>query len=155
ISFSPAFDSGYIDRLKELNDIDDKGKKIKNQDKPRTEVVVWDLDEGLLARAGASDQPVIRALYAAGSEQKRKLQQKLAARRPTVGQPASNQAELDAENDRLEARRLGMTATGTALGNIWLRAKSDVTIQGVNKRFGGDWYVSSVTHKIDSGGYKT
>jgi phage protein D len=48
-----------------------------------------------------------------------------------------------------------MTASGSTFGNIWLRAKSNVTVEGVGERFSGDWYVSSVTHKIDGGGYKT
>ena len=48
-----------------------------------------------------------------------------------------------------------MSASGSTFGNIWLRAKSNVQIEGVSERFRGEWYVSSVTHKIDDSGYKT
>jgi phage protein D len=48
-----------------------------------------------------------------------------------------------------------MNASGTTMGNIWLRAKSIVNVEGVSERFNGDWYVNSVTHKIDDNGYKT
>jgi phage protein D len=68
---------------------------------------------------------------------------------------APDQAELDADNDVSESRKLGMTANGSTFGNIWLRAKSNVTLQGVNRRFAGAWYVSQVTHRIDDNGYKT
>jgi hypothetical protein len=36
-----------------------------------------------------------------------------------------------------------------------MRAKCNVSIAGVHERFAGDWYVSSVTHTIDTSGYKT
>ena len=155
ISFAPAFDSGYIDRLKEINDIDDKGRKIKNKDKPQTDIVVGPLPDDVVGRANSADRPIIRKLYDLGKASKLELQKTLTAKRTTVGKVAANQTELDAENDALEGRRLGMTATGTTFGNIWLRAKSKLTIDGVNARFSGDWYVSSVTHKLDTGGYKT
>lgn len=155
ISFSPAFDAGYIDRLKEINDIDDKGRNIKNKEKPQTDIVVWPLRSDVVARANSTDRPIIRQLYDLGKASKLELQKTLSAKRATVGKVAANQTELDAENDRLEGRRLGMTATGTTFGNIWLRAKSKLTIDGINERFSGDWYVSSVTHKLDTGGYKT
>jgi phage protein D len=48
-----------------------------------------------------------------------------------------------------------MTASGTVAGTIWLRAKSTVSVKGTSSRFDGRWYVTSVTHKIDGGGYKT
>ena len=142
-------------RLKEINDIDDKGRKIKNKDKPQTDIVVGPLPDDVVGRANSADRPIIRKLYDLGKASKLELQKTLTAKRTTVGKVAANQTELDAENDALEGRRLGMTATGTTFGNIWLRAKSKLTIDGVNARFSGDWYVSSVTHKLDTGGYKT
>ena len=123
ISFAPAFDSGYIDRLKEINDIDDKGRKIKNKDKPQTDIVVGPLPDDVVGRANSADRPIIRKLYDLGKASKLELQKTLTAKRTTVGKVAANQTELDAENDALEGRRLGMTATGTTFGNIWLRAK--------------------------------
>jgi hypothetical protein len=68
---------------------------------------------------------------------------------------AANQSDIEGRSDTLESRQLGMTAQGSSMGNIWLRAKSRVTVQGVSERFAGDWYVSNVTHKIDGGGYRT
>lgn len=155
ISFSPAFDSSYIDRLKEISDVDQRGNRIRNQERQPTEIVIWDLDEARMAQANARDAPKIRNLYEQGAARKRDLQQKLTARRATVGEVAPDQAEMESTNDSLEARRLGMTASGNTFGNIWLRAKSNIIIDGANERFNGEWYVNNVTHKIDSNGYKT
>ena len=55
---------------------------------------------------------------------------------------------------RLFRVQLGMSANGTTFGNIWLRAKSNVTVEGVSTRFAGEWYVTSVTHNIKKGEYK-
>lgn len=155
ISFSPAFDSSYIDRLKEVADVDANGNTVESQEKPPAEIVIWELNDALLAQASARDKEKIERLYAAGVEKKKALQAKLAARRPTTGEVIADQAEADATNDSLEARRLGMTASGSTFGNIWLRAKSTVIVDGPNERFSGEWYVSSVTHKIDSSSFKT
>jgi phage protein D len=155
LNFSPSFDSNYIDRLKEVSDVDTKGQKIKSQDKPSSEMVVWELDEVRMAQANARDQSKIRQLYTKGAAQKRELQKKLMTRRAAVGHVAPDQGEIESTNDALESRRLGMMASGSTFGNIWLRAKSNITIAGVNNRFNGEWYVSSVTHKVDNGGYKT
>jgi phage protein D len=155
ISFSPSFDSSYIDRLKEINDVDAQGNTIASQEKPPTEIVIWELEEARVAQANRRDAAKIRDLYEKGAASKRELQRQLTARRATVGRVARDQAELEATNDALEGRRLGMTATGSTFGNIWLRAKSNITIAGVSERFNGEWYVSNVTHKIDSSGYKS
>jgi phage protein D len=155
VSFSPSFDGSYIDRLKEVSDIDKKGRQVESKDKPPPDVVIWPLDGALKGRASAEDFQTVSALYALGVQRKRDLQQKLSAARPDVGRVAVNQADVDATTDTLEARRLGMSATGSTYGNIWLRAKSNVVIDGVHERFRGEWYVSSVTHKIDGIGYKT
>ncbi len=155
ISFSPSFDSSYMDRLKEVSDVDKHGNKIESQDKPPTEVVIWELDKVRMAQASKQDHAKINKLYELGSKRKHELQQKLASRRPAVGEVAPDQSEVESTNDVYESRRQGMTANGSTFGNIWLRAKSRVTVEGVNQRFNGDWYVSTVTHKIDSSGYKT
>lgn len=155
ISFSPAFDSSYIDRLKEVVDVDASGNTVKSEDKPPAEVVVWELSDALMAQASPTDKAKIHALYDKGVEKKRELQKKLASRRPTTGQVIADQADVEATNDSLEARRLGMTASGSTFGNIWLRAKSNIRVQIPNERFSGEWYVSSVTHKIDSSSFKT
>jgi phage protein D len=154
-SFSPSFDSSYIDRLKEVTDIDQQGRQIESQPKPPVDVVVWTLDEGRLAQASAGDRDRLRRLYERGARRKRELQRSLSARQATVGLVVPDQGELESTNDSLESRRLGMSASGTTVGTIWLRAKSNVAVRGVNERFNGEWYVSSVTHKVDGGGYKT
>jgi phage protein D len=155
VSFSPSFDSSYIDRLKEVSGVDKTGNNIKSQEKPSPEVVIAELDKVRLAQASEQDKTKIQSLYDKGVASKKELQQKLTARRPAVGKVKRDQSELEATNDSLEGRRLGMTATGSTFGNIWLRAKSNVSINGVGKRFDGDWYVSNVTHKIDGSSFRT
>lgn len=155
ISFSPAFDSSYIDRLKEVADVDSSGNTVESQERPPAEVVIWELNDALMAQASPRDAATIRRLYAAGVEKKRDLQRRLAARRATTGEVIADQADTEATNDSLESRRMGMTATGSTFGNIWLRAKSNIAVSIPNERFSGEWYVSSVTHKIDSSSFKT
>jgi phage protein D len=155
ISFSPTFDTTFVDRQKELADLDTHGKKVESEKKPPTEVVIWPLDAGRLGLASDADKSRINDLYKAGSAKKKKLQQQLTKPRPGVGKVAHGQADVDAQNDQLESRKLGMSASGSTLGTIWLRAKSNVMIAGAGSRWNGRWYVTSVTHKIDSGGYKT
>jgi phage protein D len=155
ISFSPTFDSSYIDRQKEVADIDVQGNTVESQEKPPSEIVIWPLDSVRTAQASVADQAKIKKLYDIGAKRKRELQKQLAARRATVGEVVADKAELESTNDSLEARRLGMSASGSTFGNIWLRAKSNIVIKGANERFNGTWYVSNVTHKIDSSNYKT
>lgn len=155
ISFSPSFDSSYIDRLKQLADVDAQGETVETAETAPPEVVVWELDPVRMARASSDDRGRIEALYAAGSSRKRALQELLTTRQAAVGAVAVDQEDMEATNDSLESRQLGMSASGTTFGNIWLRAKSNVVVEGANQRFNGEWYVSTVTHKIDGGGYKT
>ncbi len=155
ISFSPSFDSSYIDRLKAVSDVDSQGNKIESQDKQPTKLVIWELNKMQLAQANKQDQDKIKSLYESGKKCKEKLQQMLTTRRVVVGEVAPDKSEMESTNDSFESRRLGMSANGSTFGNIWLRAKSKVIIKGVSQRFNGGWYVSSVTHKIDSSGYKT
>ena len=155
VSFSPTFDSGYIDRLKEKKDVDANGKKIESQPKPPVPFVVWSLDPQLQAMANSADRERINAIYSAGSAAKATLQQKFTTPRKAVGEVVFDKAQMEAENDVLAARQLGMSASGSTFGNIWLRAKSNIEVQGVNARFKGTWYVSSVTQRIDGGGFRT
>jgi phage protein D len=155
ISFSPTFDSSFIDRLKEIHDVDRKGNQVASQQREPSEIAVWELDNALLAQASREDREKIRTLYELGSARKRELQRQLAARRATSGAVAVSQSDLESTNDSLESRRLGMSATGTTFGNIWLRAKTRACFEGVNSRFAGDWYMSSVTHQVNMNGFKT
>ncbi|MFF0445270.1 phage late control D family protein [Streptomyces sp. NPDC004609] len=155
VTFSPGFDSSYIDRLKETTDIDQQGRQIESQPKAPEDIVLWELDEARLSQVREADRVRLRALYEKGAERKREFQRTLSARRVTVGLVVPDKGDLEAANDSLESRRLGMSANGSTVGTIWLRAKSHVIVHGVNDRFNGEWYVSSVTHKVDGGGYKT
>lgn len=155
ISFAPSFDSSYIDRLKEVEGLDTQGNSVRSQDRPPSEITMWDLNEVRMAQASARDRPIIERLYSRGAECKQDLQRRLTARRPAVGEVTPDQDAVESTNETLEARRLGMSASGTTFGNIWLRAKSNVTLRGVSERFNGKWYVSNVTHKIDGSGYKS
>jgi phage protein D len=155
MSFSPAFDASLIDRIQQVHDIDDGGRAVSTPPQPPVDVFVWPLAPDLGSRASRADLDRINALYQVGVQARRDLQEQLASPRPTNGATAATQQELDDETGALESRRLGMSATGTTLGSIWMRAKCNVSITGVHERFAGDWYVSSVTHTIDTSGYKT
>jgi phage protein D len=154
MSFSPQFDASYIDRLKEVNDLDDGGRQVNTPTPQPAEVVIWNLPADLRSRVTAADWDRVQTLYDAGVRAKKALQKQLAAPRRRAGEVARNQDELDARSTTLESRRLGMSASGTTIGTIWLRAKSNVVISGVHERFAGEWYVASVTHTLDSSGYK-
>ena len=67
---------------------------------------------------------------------------------------ARTQADLDATSDVLESRRLGMSATGSTFGSIWLREPTSWS-PGCTSGSTGQWYVTKVTHTIDTGGYRT
>jgi phage protein D len=155
MTFSPAFDASFIDRVKEVHDIDDGGQAVNTPPQPPVEVFVWPLAADLSSRARRADLDRIDALYQVGVQARQKLQQELASPKPTTGAVAANQQKLDDETGALESRRLGMSATGTTVGSIWMRAKCNVSITGVHERFAGDWYVTGVTHTVDTGGYKT
>ncbi len=154
-SFSPSFDASYVDRMRDVKDVGDKGDQLKSPPEPPAEVAMWSLPRDLEARVRRSDLARLNALFAAGAGHRKELQAKLAARRPSPGTVARTQADLDATSDVLESRRLGMSASGSIFGSIWLRAKSNVVIAGVHERFAGQWYVTKVTHTIDTGGYRT
>jgi hypothetical protein len=108
-----------------------------------------------MARANERDRAKIENLYKKGKARKEDFQEQLNTRLVVVGEVAPDQSELESTNDALDSRRLGMSASGSTIGSIWLRAKSIVVIQGVSERFNGEWYVSNVTHKIDNNGFKT
>ena len=154
-SFSPSFDASYLDRMRDVKDVGDKGDQLKSPPSrpPRSPC-------GRCPRTSRHTSATAiltgwRRCSTPVPGTARSLQAKLAARRPSPGRVARTQADLDATSDVLESRRLGMSATGSTFGSIWLRAKSNVTIAGVHARFAGDWYVTKVTHTIDTGGYRT
>jgi phage protein D len=155
LSFAPSFDSSFIDRNKIVTDVDRHGNAIASRQKPPADTFIWQLDDTRLRLANTADKARIKALYTAGVNRKRALQDKLHSRKPAVGHVSPDQADVESTNDTLVSRSQGLSASGTTYGNIWLRAKSIVDIEGVNARFAGNWYVNSVTHKIDNNGYRT
>jgi phage protein D len=155
ISFSPRFDSGYLDRLRQSADLDTSGEVVESPPGPPPADDGWPLDAALVARAGDADARTIRDLYEAGLAGRARLREQLAAARPTVGVAHAGRDEIDAGHDVREGRRLGMTASGSTVGNIWLRAKSLVRVDIPSRRWAGPWYVSSVTHRIDDNGFTT
>jgi phage protein D len=155
ISFSPSFNSSYIDRLKRIADVDVDGNEIENEDRTESEIFLWELDEERLRASDSLDESLIRSLYDAGAERKRNLQEQLIARRATVGAVVADADHIEQGNDAFMARRLGMTASGRTFGNAFLRAKSKINVKGVSTRFDGEWYVSNATHKIDGSKYTT
>ncbi|MGH2933883.1 MAG: phage late control D family protein [Gaiellaceae bacterium] len=155
ITFSPTFETSYVDRQRQIADLDTNGKKIESGRQPPSEVVVWKLDESRLGLASRPDHDRIHKLYDRGAAKKKQQQAQLERPRPGVGKVAHDQGDVDAQNLGLESRKLGMTASGTVAGTIWLRAKSNVCVSGASSRFNGRWYVTGVSHKIDGSGYKT
>ena len=57
---------------------------------------------------------------------------------------------------QLEAKALDfITAQGSIIGTPSLKARSVIKLTGLGQRFSGPYYVTSVTHTIDSSGYRT
>lgn len=54
--------------------------------------------------------------------------------------------------DRLNQR---LTASGSVVGDPRLKPTMVVRIEGVGERFGGLYRLTSVTHTLDSGGFRT
>jgi hypothetical protein len=156
LSFVPSFDGSYIDRFKQVNDIDDRGQTVSSRAPAPPDVRVWHLPPDLVGRATPADKDRIEALYRTGIAARDTLRKALGAPKPLTGKVApTTQQQLDDESRTLASRREGMSATGSTIGTIWLRAKCHVAISGVHERFAGEWYVTGVTHTVDSGGYKT
>lgn len=77
-----------------------------------------------------------------------------------VDQPISSPADI--VNSALVILRLlreklnqRLTASGSAIGNPEIRAGAVIRIEGIGPDFSGDYRVSSATHTIDAGGYRT
>jgi phage protein D len=48
-----------------------------------------------------------------------------------------------------------LTGSGSAVGNPNIRAGAVIRLEGIGPDFSGDYRVTSATHSIDSGGYRT
>lgn len=155
IHFSPGYDSNYVARRRELYDIDTEGQEVESDTELPELPPVWQLNPARVAQAPPADSARVQALYAAGVQRRVALREELTAMRQTSGEVVRDQNELRATNAASQTRTLGMKADGSTFGNIWLRAKSYVTVEGVSERFRGEWYVRQVTHKIDTKGFVT
>ena len=57
---------------------------------------------------------------------------------------------------QLETRSLGfVVGRGACIGDPQLRARTVIELKGLGQRFSGKYYVTSATHTIDAGGYRT
>jgi phage protein D len=69
---------------------------------------------------------------------------------------ASAQEANDVARARLEAQALEfITGRGSCRGNPQLLSRTVIELKGLGQRFSGHYYVTSTTHTIDSGGYRT
>lgn len=63
--------------------------------------------------------------------------------------------EVTAESLQRAAKERTYTARATIIGNPNIKAGMLIEINNVGKKFGGKWWVKTVTHKITTGGYLT
>lgn len=155
ITFQPKFNSSYIDRLKEINDVDEDGEEFTSDEPPPTGEEPIVPDTGRLSLASSEDSRRVLALNAAGAVRREAFRTELAARRATAGQVNRDKQDIERSNVQMLSRRSGMAARGTTIGNIWLRAKSIAIASGLNERFNGEWYVHHVEHSISRQGFRT
>jgi phage protein D len=78
----------------------------------------------------------------------------------TIDQPVSNPADL-INSALVVARELRtklnnrLTGSGSAVGNPEIRAGAVIRLEGLGPDFSGDYRVTSASHSIDAGGYRT
>ncbi len=69
---------------------------------------------------------------------------------------ASAQEANDVARAQLEGQGLDfITGRGACAGNPSLLSRQVIELKGLGRRFSGHYYVTSTTHTIDSGGYRT
>ena len=57
---------------------------------------------------------------------------------------------------KLETRAMEfISGRGACIGDPRLKARTVIKLKGLGQRFSGDYYVTSATHTIDAGGYRT
>ena len=68
-----------------------------------------------------------------------------------------NQAQADAvaQSVLTELEQEFIRAEGTAIERSTLKVGTNVTVNGVGSRFSGKYYVTELTHRYDSGGFRT
>lgn len=107
--------------------------------------VFWDFDRetlGIDVRPGAGGAPGVGATLT------------------LVDQPITSPADVAASAlgilSRLRKKLNGrLTGSGTAIGDPRIRAGAVIRLDGLGPDFSGDYRVSSATHSIDGGGYRT
>lgn len=68
----------------------------------------------------------------------------------------SSQEANEVARARLETQAMDfVTGSGSCIGNPQLKARMVIELKGLGKRFSGNYYVTTATHTIDSGGYRT
>ena len=77
---------------------------------------------------------------------------------PSAGATRTEEADRTPGKDHADGvfRKAEMgqiKATAVTIGIPTLRAKTNVAIKGVGRKFSGIWYVTSVRHQIGDGGY--
>ena len=69
---------------------------------------------------------------------------------------ASQQEAKELAVAQLEARAMAfISGRGACIGDPRLKARTVVKLEGLGQRFSGEYYVTSATHTIDAGGYRT
>ena len=73
---------------------------------------------------------------------------------PTAASTSAD-AQKQAGGSFTSKQQTAIKLSGELVGDPFLGAKTIVEIAGIGKRLSGRYYLATVTHKIDSGGYKT
>lgn len=69
---------------------------------------------------------------------------------------ANQQEANDIAQAQLDAKSIGyISGSGSCIGNPHLRARSVIRLEGLGRRFSGNYYVTSATHTINASGYIT
>lgn len=152
LQFTATEDTSFYARQKVMTTMDPKtGEVVSNQ--PAFSLPMPASLPGTQALAGwlphhPEDALKIVPLVAANTTANMAYMAKVKTPQEIPGHPGDRETVLDKENIPMASQKKGMRGSGSAKGNIWLRAKSCVNIQGLSSRFNGRWYVNSVTHNI-------
>jgi hypothetical protein len=148
-NFSTAFNSLATNPIKRLVTTDPlTGDRVEIQETlAQTQDAVWIPDAERLARVGEGADRLAR-LVAKAAPKREQLSQFWQVPPRAVGaasRPASQRGGTFGD----WARRIGETATGRAVGSVWLRPRRRVVVEGYGGRWSGNWYLAEVKHQID------
>jgi hypothetical protein len=105
---------------------------------------------GALDQLSATRGPAAARSAESGLEVTAKTEPRADAEIPArkVGTPSDcDMARRDIQPD--ETRRLGLSASGEAMGTVFMRAKSSVEIEGHSSQATGRWYLKRVNHIVE------